>query len=42
MTLIAVLRLPDLVSRFIPVVAVASAWSIADYTLALWRQRRTS
>jgi CDP-diacylglycerol--glycerol-3-phosphate 3-phosphatidyltransferase len=42
MTLIAVLRLPDLVSRFIPVVAVASAWSIADYTLALWRQRRTT
>jgi CDP-diacylglycerol--glycerol-3-phosphate 3-phosphatidyltransferase len=38
-TLIAVLALPDAVKRLVPIVGVASAIAIADYTLALWHQR---
>ncbi len=37
-TLILALTHPDLVSRLIPIVAIASAVAIADYAAAMWRQ----
>ncbi|MGQ0642246.1 MAG: CDP-alcohol phosphatidyltransferase family protein [Gemmatimonadaceae bacterium] len=37
--LIFALTRPELVARLIPVVAVASALSIADYAATMWRQR---
>jgi phosphatidylglycerophosphate synthase len=40
-TLLAALVRPDLVDPLIVVVAITSAASIADYTLALWRARAT-
>jgi len=40
-TLLAALVRPGLVEPLVVVVAIASAASIADYTLALWRARAT-
>jgi cardiolipin synthase (CMP-forming) len=42
-TMVAALIAPRAVTPLLVAVAAASVWSIADYTLALWRQRaRTS
>lgn len=41
LTLMAVLATPALVPSLVLVVGAASAASIADYTLALWRERAT-
>ncbi|MGQ0537879.1 MAG: CDP-alcohol phosphatidyltransferase family protein [Gemmatimonadaceae bacterium] len=38
-TLILAIARPDLVARLIPVVGVASAVAIVDYTATMWRQR---
>ena len=39
-TILAALVVPSLVGPLLVLVAVTSAWSIADYTAVLWRARR--
>jgi phosphatidylglycerophosphate synthase len=39
LTLVAVLALPNAVPKLIPLVALASLYSVIDYTLGLWRER---
>ena len=41
LTLVAVLAAPTTVPWLVPLVGAASAASIADYTLTLWRERAT-